>query len=111
MSFSLLSLGIYTTVINIIIVGNAKVDIVYEKKQKVDDSNVVNVVIPDSINSVLSFEVSPNPLTQYKNADNFNVDTNELLLLKATSYDKYKNKIPFIPSDTDDVNPLSQEMI
>jgi hypothetical protein len=99
----------YTTVTTVNIVGNVKVDVVYEKKQKVDTSKVVIVVIPadpDPLNSVLSREVSPNTWTQYKNGDSFTVDTSEMLLLNITLYDKYNNKIPSIPSDANVVNPL-----
>ena len=105
----LLKKVVYTTVTNVTIVGNVKVDVVYDKKQKVDTSSVVIVVIPgdpDPTNSVLSREVSTNTWTQYKNGDSFNVDTDEMLLLNVTLYDKYKNKITTIPSDSNVVNPL-----
>ncbi|MBP5446141.1 MAG: hypothetical protein J6Y28_08225, partial [Acholeplasmatales bacterium] len=100
---------VYTTVTTVNIVGNVKVEVVYDKKQKVDTSKVVIVVIPgdpDPLNSVLSREVSPGTWTQYKNGDSFNVDTNDMLLLNVTLYDKYNNKIPSIPSDANVVNPL-----
>jgi len=105
----LLKKVVYTTVTNVTIVGNVKVDVSYDKKQKVDTSKVVIVVVPgdpDPTNSVLSREVSTNTWTQYKNGDSFNVDTDEMLLLNVTLYDKYKNKITSIPSDSNVVNPL-----
>jgi len=100
---------VYNTVRPVTIVGNFRVEVVYEKKQKVDTSKVIIEVIPadpDPLTSVLSLEVSPNTWTQYKDWDSFNVDTNDMLLLNITLSDKYKNKIPSIPSDDNILNPL-----
>ena len=100
---------VYTTVTTVNIVGKVKVEVVYDKKQKVDTSKVVIEVIPadpDPLNSVMSREVSSGTWTQYKNGDSFTVDTNDMLLLNITLYDKYNNKIPSIPSDADVLNPL-----
>jgi len=60
---------VYNTVRPVTIVGNFRVEVVYEKKQKVDTSKVIIEVIPadpDPLTSVLSLEVSPNTWTQYK---------------------------------------------
>ena len=100
---------VYTTVTPVTIVGNVRVEVVYEKKQKVDTSKVIIEVIPadpDPLTSVLSREVSTNTWTQYKDGDSFTVDTNDMLLLNITLYDQYKNKIPSIPSDANILNPL-----
>ena len=91
------------------IVGIVKVEVTYNKKDKIDTSKVIINVIPgdpDPSNSILSRESSSGVLTQYKNGDSLEVDVNDLLILNVTLYDKYKNYISQIPADVDILNPI-----
>ena len=58
------------------------------------------------MNSILSREVTKGIFTQYKNGDSFTVDTNEVLLLNITLYDKYNNYISNIPTDANVLEPI-----
>jgi len=99
----------YTSLTPVTIVGNVRVTVVYDNKDKIDTSNVIIVVIagdPDPMNSILSREVTKGSFTQYKNGDSFTVDTNEVLLLNITLYDKYNNYISNIPADANVLEPV-----
>ena len=91
------------------IVGIVKVEVTYNKKDKIDTSKVAIEVIPgdpDPSKSILSRETSTGVFTQYKNGDSFEVDVNDLLILNVTLYDKYNNYISEIPADADILNPI-----
>ena len=99
---------LFTSETAVTIVGKIKVEVVYDKKEKVDTSKVIIDVIPgdpDPKNSVLSREVSKSVFTQYKNGDSFTVDTNDILILNVSLYDSYNNFISEIPSDVNVINP------
>ena len=99
----------YTSETPVTIVGNVKVEVTYDGKEKLDTSKVIIKVIPgdpDPKNSILSREISKGVITQYKNGDSFKVDVNELLVLNITLYDKYNNYISNIPTDVKIVSPL-----
>ena len=99
----------YTSETPVTIVGKVKVEVAYDKNQKLDTSKVIIDVIPgdpDPKNSILSRETSKGVFTQYKNGDSFSVDVNEFLVLNVTIYDKYNNYISNIPTDVKVVSPL-----
>ena len=99
----------YTSDTPVTIVGNVRVTVVYDQKEKVDTSKVIILVIPgdpDPNNSILSREITKGIFNQYKNGDNFTVDTNEVLLLNVTLYDKYNNYISNIPADANVLKPV-----
>ena len=99
----------YTSTTPVIIVGNVKVEVFYNKTEKLDTSKVIIEVIPgdpDPNNSILSRETSKGVFTQYKNGDSFSVDVKEFLILNITLYDKFNNYITNIPTDVKIVNPI-----
>jgi len=106
---SLLDKVVYTSDTPVTVVGDVKVDLIYNDKDKVDTSHVIIKVIagdPDPTKSILTREVSKGVFVQYKNGDSFTVDVNEPLILNITLYDKYNNFISEIPDDAKVLNPL-----
>ena len=100
---------VYISETAVTIIGNVKVTVVYNNKDKIDTSKVVIVVIPgdpDPNNSILSREISKGSFTQYKNGDSFTVNIYEVLLLNVTLYDKYNNFISNIPADANVLEPI-----
>ena len=99
----------YTSDTPVTIVGLVRVDVTYDKKEKLDTSKVIIEVIPgdpDPSKSILSRETSKGYFTQYKNGDSFKVDVKELLILNITLYDKYNNYISQIPADVEILKPI-----
>ena len=91
------------------VTGLVKVTVIYDEKDKLDTSNVIIEVIPgetDPSKSILSREITKGTFVQYKNGSSFIVDTNELLILNVTLYDKYNNFISKIPVDVDILDPI-----
>ena len=98
----------YTSVDPVTVVGFVKVDVVYNKKDPVDASNVLIEVIPgdpDPKNSILSRETEKGKFAMYKNGDSFEVKVKDLLILNVTLYDAYMNRITNIPSDAKILDP------
>ena len=99
---------LFTSETPVTIVGNVKVDVMFNEKEKIDTSKVIIVVLPgdpDPKNSILSRETSPGVITTYKNGDSFTVDVNVPLILNITIYDKYNNYISNIPTDVEVLSP------
>ena len=99
---------LYTSETPVTIVGNVKVDVIFDDTEKLDTSKVIIVVLPgdpDPKNSILSRETSSGVITTYKNGDSFTVDTKDELILNITIYDKYNNYISNIPIDVEIKSP------
>ena len=99
----------YTSDTPVTIVGKVKVEVTFNKKEKLDTSKVIIEVIPgdpDPSKSILSRQTSKGVFTQYKNGDSFSVDVKEYLILNITLYDKYNNYISNIPADVKIIDPI-----
>ena len=98
----------YTSLTPVTVVGYVKVEVTFNKDEKLDTSKVLIEVIPGDVdpkNSILSRETSKGVITQYKNGDSFTVDVKEYLILNVTLYDKYNNYISNIPADVKILDP------
>ena len=90
----------YTSNTEVTIVGNTKVDVLYNNKDKIDTSKVIIQVYPGEPfppNSILSREISPGVFAEYLDNNSFNVDPKEVLKLNMTLYDRYKNYVYNLP--------------
>ena len=92
----------YTSKNEVTIVGNVKVEVTYDGKEKLDVSNIIIEVIPGDPyppNSILSRQSNSGEWVQYYNQDSFEIDTTKTLILNMTLYDKYKNYVNMLPAD------------
>ena len=98
----------YTSVSEVTIVGNTKVNVIYEGKDKIDTSKVIIQVYPGEPyppNSILSREISPGVFAEYLDNNSFVVDPKETLKLNVTLYDKYKNYVYNLPTNAEVKSP------
>ena len=90
----------YTSNTEVTIVGNTRVDVIYNNKDKIDTSKIIIQVYPGEPfppNSILSREIKPGVFTEYLDNNSFDVDPKEALKLNMTLYDKYKNYVYNLP--------------
>ena len=92
----------YTSKEPVTIVGDIKVEVTYDNKDKLDTSKIIIVVIPGDPyppNSILSRETSSGVYTEYLNESSFSIDTTQILKLNMTLYDKWKNYVYELPTN------------
>ena len=86
----------------ITIVGNTKVNVVYDNKEKIDTSKIIIEVYPGDPyppNSILSREISSGTFVEYQDGNSFIIDTTQALKLNVTLYDKYNNYVDDLPTN------------
>ena len=100
---------IYTSKKEVTLIGETKVEVIYDNKEKIITSGIIITIIPGDPyppNSILSRETSSGVFTEYKNGDSFILSPSETPKLNMTLYDKYNNYISQLPSDADVTNPI-----
>ncbi|MBR3661202.1 MAG: hypothetical protein IKN63_04835, partial [Bacilli bacterium] len=99
----------YTSNNEVTVVGNIKVEVIYDNKENVDASSIIIEVYPGEPyppHSILSRETSSGIFTEYLDGDSFEVNVKEALLLNVTLYDKYKNYVNNLPINAEVLEPL-----
>ena len=99
----------YTSDKEITIAGEIKVEVLYNKENKIDTSNIIIEVIPGDPYppySILSQEINTGEYAQYYNQNKIEIDTTKALVLNMTLYDKYKNYVNMLPAAAKVLNPI-----
>ena len=99
----------YTSNKEVTIVGNTKVDVTYNNKEKIDTSKTIIEIYPGDPyppNSILSHETTTGTLVEYLDGNSFVIDTTQTLKLNVTLYDKYKNYVNDLPTNAKLENPI-----
>ena len=99
----------YTSNNEVTVVGNIKVEVIYDNKEIVDASSIIIEVYPGEPyppHSILSRETGFEIFTEYLDGDSFEVKIQEALKLKVSLYDEYKNYVNNLPIDSEVLEPL-----
>ena len=91
----------YTSDLQVTIVGNTKVEVIYDGKENIDTSKIIIEVLPGepyAPYSILARETSSGAYERYYEGDMFSASAEESLKLVVTLYDIYKNFVNNLPA-------------
>jgi len=94
----------YTSDLQVTLVGNTKVEVTYDNKEKIDTSKIIIVVLPGEPyppHSILARQTKSGVYERYHEGDMFTSSAEDSLKLVVTLYDYYNNFVNNLPASAE----------